>query len=499
MNRCFCFVLFLCLCTLLGACSKSTSLGNRSSKTGMKYNDPDNGGFQVNKKVKPGPGAGLVVIEGGTFVMGGSLNEDLGYENDMAKRRVTVASFYMDETEVANVDWLEYLYWLQTNFPGDRELYYNALPDTLVWRNPLSYNEPYVDNYLRHPAYQDYPVVGVTWEQAQAYCAWRTDRVNEEILRSKGALVSYKDRGAAEGQKPFNTDIYLNGQYRGEGIDGDKMPRDMKIGAAEDARRPVRMEDGLLKQPYRLPTEAEWEYAALGYIGNTLNGNVQGARVYPWDGMGVRSEKRLTQGLVMANFKLGRGDNMGIAGYLNDAADITAPVQKYKANDFGLYNMAGNVNEWVEDVYRKLSFEDFDDFNPFRGNVYANKELSDPVKGIYAQDEYGKPIKVAATAPKKQTWEELQNATLADSAVYNHDLRGYNDEEDNRLYGEISLVNNKSRVYKGGSWNDRAYWLNPATRRHMQQDQSSATVGFRCAMTLTGDPQINKKRQARLK
>lgn len=487
---------------VLMSCSKKNSLGDRSSKTGMKYNDPYNGGFQVNRKVTPGPGPGLVTIEGGTFVMGGSLNEDLGYENDNRRRRVTVASFYMDETEVSNVDWLEYLYWLSQNFPEDRELYYNALPDTLVWRNPLSYNEPYVDNYLRHPAYQDYPVVGVTWEQANAYCVWRTDRVNEEILREKGMLVDYKTKakeGAQDGQLPFNTDIYINGQYRGEGIDGKNMPKDLSPGAEKDARRPVRLEDGFLKQPYRLPTEAEWEYAALGLIGNTVYGNIEGYRIYPWNGLGVRSDKKKTQGLIMANFKNGAGDNMGIAGYLNDAGDITVPVKAYQPNDFGLYNMAGNVNEWVGDVYRKLSYEEFEDFNPFRGNVYVNKKWEDPEKGIYAKDKYGRPIKELATAPRKQTWEELQNHTAVNStdtqaegqSPYNADMRDYDDRIADSLYGVTTLVNNKSRVYKGGSWNDRAYWLNPATRRFMQQDQSSATVGFRCAMTLVGNPKIN--------
>nr|WP_255501856.1 SUMF1/EgtB/PvdO family nonheme iron enzyme [Olivibacter sp. SDN3] len=481
-------------------------MGSRSSKTGMKYNDPHNGGFQVNRKVNPGPGPGLVIIEGGTFVMGGSLTEDLGYENDNRKRRVTVASFYMDETEVSNVDWLEYLYWLNQNFPEDRELYYNALPDTLVWRNPLSYNEPYVDNYLRHPAYQDYPVVGVTWEQANDYCVWRTDRVNEEILRAKGVLIDYKRKATESGTGealPFNTDIYLNGQYRGEGVDGKNMPKDLRPGAAKDARRPVRLEDGFLKQPYRLPTEAEWEYAALGLIGNTVYGNIEGYRVYPWDGLGVRSARKRTQGLIMANFKLGAGDNMGTAGYLNDAGDITKPVISYQPNDFGLYNMAGNVNEWVGDVYRKLTYEDFEDFNPFRGNVYVNKKLEDPEGGIYARDKYGRPIKEHAPAPRKQTWEELQgqqNAQIGDGMKpYDPDLRGYNDPVNDSLYGTATLVNNKSRVYKGGSWNDRAYWLNPATRRFMQQDESSATVGFRCAMTLVGNPEINTMGMPRFK
>jgi len=497
-------VVFCCVSVILSACSKKGGMGDRSSKTGMKYNDPHNGGFQVNRKVKPGPGPGLVIIEGGTFVMGGSLDQDLGYENDNKRRRVTVASFYMDETEVANVDWLEYLYWLNQNFPDDRELYYNALPDTLVWRNPLSYNEPYVDNYLRHPAYQDYPVVGVTWEQANDYCVWRTDRVNEEILRSKGILLDYKSKAetaANSNAQPFNTDIYLNGQYKGDGVDGKNMPKDLRPGAEKDARRPVRLEDGFLKQPYRLPTEAEWEYAALGLIGNTVSGNVEGNRIYPWDGLGVRSGRRKTQGLIMANFKLGAGDNMGTAGYLNDAGDITKPVLAYQPNDFGLYNMAGNVNEWVGDVYRKLTYEDMEDFNPFRGNVYVNKKLEDAERGIYAQDKYGRPIKEMAKAPRKQTWEELQNQTKQsnDSVGYDADMRGYNDEVTDSLYGTTTLVNNKSRVFKGGSWNDRAYWLNPATRRFMQQDESSSTVGFRCAMTLVGNPEINTQGMPRFK
>jgi sulfatase modifying factor 1 len=533
---------------VLSSCSKH----QQSEKTGMAYNDKSNGGYERFRQTHPSPGPGLIPIEGGTFVVGGSADQDVTYDYNNIKRRVTIPSFYMDETEVANQDWLDYLHWINITYPQDRELYYNALPDTLVWRKPLSYNEPYVDNYLRHPAFQDYPVVGVTWDQAQDYCQWRTDRTNENILRERGNLVAWKDMGGTgkgknatptpTNKEPFNTDVYLNGQIRGAGVDGKKMLPDLSpnakatVGAkgksGGKAVRPVRLEDGILKQGYRLPSEAEWEYAALALIGNTQFENIDDNKLYPWNGMGVRSSKKATRGLILANFKRGAGDNAGVGGYLNDKADITAPVRQYPPNDFGLYNMAGNVNEWVQDTYRQTSFEEFDDFNPFRGNEFTNKRLADATKGLYAKDKYGRPIKDPSKSNKKMKYSELvamqqaqSNGTdpnaasgttnpaatkaatpggtaAATSAIpsqkndlagkpYNADYRGYNDTVNTALYGKTTLVNDHSKVYKGGSWNDMAFWLNPATRRFMNEDDASAEVGFRCAMTLVGAPEIH--------
>lgn len=492
------------VCSVFCACKHA----QRSEKTGWKYNDKTNGGFQVFKKTHPAPGPGLIPIEGGTFVEGGSADQDVQYDF-VDKQRRSVASFYMDETEVANRDWLEYLHWIKQHYPDDREMYYNALPDTLVWRRALSANEPYVNSYFRHTAFQDYPVVGVSWEQANDFCDWRTDAVNEGILRETGRIADWKT-ASSDGKKvvtPFNTELYLNGQQRGPGMDGKHMMANYNVGAKPGANgkatRPVRAEDGILKAHYRLPSEAEWEYAALGIV--SKDENIVEGKMYPWNGMGVRSAKRQTQGLILANFKRGRGDYAGVAGSLNDKADITAPVRSYLPNDFGLYNMAGNVNEWTADTYRQIRADD-DDMNPFRGNEFVNTR-TDPQTGAIITDKNGHIIRDPSKSGSKQPYPgatDGQNqtkipdqttaakyASSLEGKPYNPDQRGFNDTVNTVLYGRTTLVNDRSKVYKGGSWNDMAYWLNPATRRFMDEGAASADVGFRCAMTMEGQEEIH--------
>ena len=165
----------------------SCNTGSKSSKTGWNYNDPDFGGYEYLSNYSQETGPGLVLIQGGTFTMG-RIVDDVRYDWNNVPKRVTIPSFYMDETEVTNADYREYLYWLKRVYVDYPQVYRQALPDTLVWRDELAFNEPLVEYYLRHPAYNDYPVVGVSWAQANRYCEWRTDRVNELILINQGIL-----------------------------------------------------------------------------------------------------------------------------------------------------------------------------------------------------------------------------------------------------------------------------------------------------------------------
>ncbi len=344
----------------------------RSGATGWSYNDEKNGGFERQDYVEQETGPGLVLVEGGTFTMG-RVEDDLNFAWDNIPRRVTVSSFYMDETEVTNQFWNDYLHWLKLVY-GDTypELVNRALPDTNIWREVTEYNEPQVDYYLRHPAYRDYPVVGVSWLQASEYCVWRTDRVNELILIREG-LMSYSPSGQAD-EEHFTTDSYLSGQYSGDAASGGLKDFNPK----GTGTRLVTMSDGIILPRYRLPTEAEWEYAALGLVGNSFQELITDRRTYPWNGHYVRNDDNGGRffGTIRANFVRGSGDYMGVAGYLNDNADITAPVYAYPPNDYGLFNMSGNVSEWVMDVYRPLSPEDKSEFRPFRGNVYKTRVLN---------------------------------------------------------------------------------------------------------------------------
>ena len=214
-------------------------------------------------------------------------------------------------------------------------------PDTTVWIRDFeySYNEPMHNDYFWHDAYSEYPVVGVSWTQAKAFCNWRTKFKNDD----------QKSRGRQ----------FVN--------------------------------------QFRLPTEAEWEYAARG--------GIQGG-TYPWGGPYVISDT----GCFMANFKPQRGD------YAADAALYTVEAKSYEPNDFNLYNMAGNVAEWTGSSYDPGSYEYFSTMNP-------------------------------------------------------------NGREDG----------NSRKVIRGGSWKDVAYFLQVSTRDYEYRDSARSYIGFRTVQDYMGE------------
>jgi formylglycine-generating enzyme len=466
--------------------------GKASTTTGWTYNDATNGGFAVSKAEEQITGPGLVLIEGGSFTMG-RVQDDVMYEWNAVPRRVTVSSFYMDETEVRNVDYREYVYWLARVFgDNNRQVVYNALPDTLVWRDPLAYNEPYVEYYFRHPSYNQYPVVGVNWLQANDYCAWRTDRVNEKILVDIGYIELSTDQ---KDENNFNTDAYLAGIYQ------PVVRNPLESLNPSQESRIYTIEDGVLLPKYRLPSEAEWEFAAFALRGNTTEELIWERRVYPWSGHNVRNDEVKHLGEMRANFVRGNGDMMGIAGNLNDAGSITTPVKSFWPNDYGLYCMAGNVNEWVADVYRPLSFEDVNGFNPYRGNQYEkfyqnadrNREIDSlgRLKKVYIseKDAEGR-FNYRKSDYRNYKDGDIQSAmdrpeTDTASEVYK---RGSKNMYVNDATEHSSLINDNVRVYKGGSWKDRAYYLSPGTRRFLLETEARDDIGFRCAMTRVGSP-----------
>ena len=560
--------LLLSLVIMVGftSCSKKSDSKGGSRATGWKINDKK-GGFQYASKFKKqATGPGLVMVEGGTFTMG-KVQDDVMHDWNNTPNQQHVMSFYMDETEVTNLMYMEYLDWLKRVFPPDQENYKNiyegASPDTLVWRNRLGYNETMTENYLRHPAYAEYPVVGVNWIQATEFAKWRTDRVNEKILEEQRYLKKDAKVSDVSADATFSTEAYLAAPSkafggneeivlkRGQGRGAAKKSKAGDAAAAPQEAKNVYAQrtSGLILPEYRLPTEAEWEYAAAADVGQREYNIYKGQKKYPWSGSYTRSGKRQVRGDQLANFKQGKGDYGGIAGWSDDGADITNKVKSYPPNDFGLYDMAGNVAEWVADVYRPIVDDEANDFNYYRGNVYMKNKIGEDgkVELVSAETQVfdtlpnGKivarnfPGQIAQVPVDEQETYLRQNFDKSDNKNYRdgdkqstryfkygsseegddkdklkdnqrmYDSPKHNVSTDSlgnmvRKYDKSSkrstLVNDDVRVYKGGSWRDRAYWLDPAQRRYFPQDMATDYIGFRCAMSRVG-PKADKKKRPR--
>ncbi len=553
------FGLLILTGTLFTSCKSSSSRGSSdtSDLTGWGFNNPEYGNY-IKGQFKDGKAPpGMVHIEGGTYTMG-LVQDDVMFDWNTTPRQMHVRSFYMDEAEVTNSEYSLFLQYMKDVFPPEEpkfnKIYNSILPDTLVWRRSLGNTNLLSESYLRHPAYADYPVVGVSWIQANKYCKWRTNAVNLKILMDKGVIknIFKEDSIGFKGKNNFDTEAYLTDPE--VLFDGDSSIYVKGIAVKDgkgkvnkdDFGRHVTSSDGILSQKFRLPTESEWEYAAKAVFENREYNNIRGRKKYSWSGKYTRNKTNAKKGDQLANFKQGQGNYSGIAGWSSDGADIPNEIRSYPPNAFGLYDMSGNVAEWVSDVYRPIVDSEANDFNYFRGNIYTKKLIDENGKVVIIGDEEGDieydtlangrivpkdlPGSVRYIPITRDDTFQRRNYSVADnsdvldgdqgsSKLYNLEKdqlvgmpRMYNSptkpEEEKDSLGNVlnkfeydkkrrtTLISDKARVFKGGSWTDREYWLDPAQRRYFPQYISTNYIGFRCATDRVGPMMLNEKKTA---
>ena len=416
---------FLYVMGLLSLGLIMTGCGKSSKSSGPVGDGQLRGVSLGGKYIMPKP-PGMIYVPSGTFHMGPS-DEDISYAFTARNKQVSINGFWMDATEITNDEYRQFVFWVRDSIAGSilnfkknapdgssaidwakvrtikwadpkiqeqlsalivtpdnringrkeidaKKIIYHSewldykeaaqrenadkprstfvvkkdtpiYPDTLVWIRDFSYsyNEPHAKKYFSHPAYGAYPVVGVSWKQATAFTEWRTHYLNSFLERSKRMTES----------------------------------------------------------DFRLPTEAEWEYAARG-------GRSQVP--FPWGGPYLRNKK----GCLLANFKPGRGN------YPEDGGMYTVRADAYWPNDFGLYNMAGNVAEWTSSLYYEGAYNFQHDMNP---DIRWTAKDNDP--------------------PRM-----------------------------------------KRKVVRGGSWKDIGFFLQNSTRNYEYQDTTKSYLGFRCVIDL---------------
>jgi len=526
------------------SCNRSSS--GKSSLTGLSFNDPKNGNYIRAESYKgQTPPLGMVGVEGGSFTMG-QVQDDVMFDWNTTPNKIHVRSFFMDEAEVSNSEYFLYVQYTKDVFPPSekkyKHIYNSVLPDTLVWRKSLGNTELLTENYFRHPAYADYPVVGVSWLQATEYCKWRTNVVNLKTLIDKGHIKNIFEADTT--RNFFDTDVFLTDATKMFAGDTTIYKRGVKQRRAKGQTKPgkdafqgrkITKADGILQTKFRLPTEAEWEFAAKANVENREYNTIRGRKKYAWNGKYSRSKSKRYRGDQLANFKQGKGNYSGLSGWSSDGSDIPIKIKSYPPNAFGIYDMSGNVAEWVSDVYRPIIDSDANDFNYFRGNVFK-KKINKEGKTVYvgskdAEIKYdtlpnGKikvnelpgTIKNFDINPKdyalRRNFTRSDNVNVNDgdknssryySSNSNNEPKMYNSPEKPKFIKDsveydtekrTTLISDNTRVYKGGAWSDREYWLDPAQRRYLPEYMATNYIGFRCVSDKLG-PMSSEKRKAR--